>query len=177
MILPPRGASVDTQRRSELRAALDPQEVIQRIDKLVDCDQVRLTDIFSDEDVHQLCDVLKIKCGIKSSRKSPFEGVCEVMDEEIITVKKPRNNKGRFTFEQFQMMPDEIQYRSIRYRITGRTEVITIVTTLVDSKQFSAEDIAEVYGLRWDVETDIACWKTTMGFPTSRDPHHPQLAL
>ena len=61
-------------------------------------------------------------------------------------------------------MPDEIQYRRMRHQVTGCTEVVTIVTTLVDSNRFSAEDIAEVYGLRWDVETDIAGWKTRMGF-------------
>ena len=61
MILPPRGAPVDTNRRAELRKLLHPQEVIQRIDKLVEKEQIRLTEIFSDEDVHQLCDELEIK--------------------------------------------------------------------------------------------------------------------
>lgn len=357
MILPPRGTPVDTNRRAELRAALDPQEVVRRIDKLIDRDQVRLTDIFSDDDVHQLCEEIEIEfrereftpaitlslfvsqclsrgdacstvvtkfnrerkrqgqspccedasayckargkltvelidrlgkrivdllrakaqtqwkwnelnvylvdglvfrapdtqanqeiypqpstqkeglgfpqvravvttclatgcivnyntapvkgkqtgevslfrekhadfvagdvvvadsnfesfydavllkrrgvelvCGIKGCRNSPFEGVCEVIDEKIITLKKPKNNQARFTAEQWQELPDTIQYRCIRYRITGRTEVLTIVTTLVDSKRLSAEQIAELYGLRWDVELDIACWKTTMGF-------------
>lgn len=357
MILPPRGAPVDTKRRAELRALLNPQEVIEKIDKLVELDQVRLTDIFSEDDVHGLCDELHIEfrerdftpaitlglfvsqclsrgdacstvvtkfnrerkrqgltpcsedasayckaraklsveladclgtrivdllrdkaksqwkwrglnvylvdglvfrapdtaanqeaypqpstqkeglgfpqircvvtsclatgciinyntapmkgkltgevslfrekhgdfsfgdvvvadsnfesfydsvllnrrgvhlvCGIKSSRNCPFEGVCEVMDEKIITLPKPRNNKNRFTPEQWQQLPDDVQYRAIRYRLTGRTEVLTIVTTLIDQKRFSAEDIMELYGLRWDVETDIACWKTTMGF-------------
>ena len=77
---------------------------------------------------------------------------------------KNQNNKNRFTPEQWQQLPESIQYRCIRYRITGRSEVLTIVTTLIDRKRFSAEEIAELYGLRWDVETDIACWKTTMGF-------------
>lgn len=103
-------------------------------------------------------------CGIKGSRNSPFEGVCGVIQEKVITLAKPRNNKNRFTAEQWQLLPDTVQYRCIRYRITGRTEVLTIVTTLLDSKQYSAEDIAELYGLRWDVEIDIASWKTTMGY-------------
>ncbi len=61
MILPPRGAPVDTNRRAELRAALNPREVVQRIDKLIDREQVRLTEIFSDDDVHQLCDEFEIE--------------------------------------------------------------------------------------------------------------------
>jgi len=48
MILPPRGASVDTNRRAELRELLDPQVVVQRIEKMVGLDQVQLTRIFSD---------------------------------------------------------------------------------------------------------------------------------
>ncbi len=51
----------------------------------------------------------------------------------------------------------------IRYRTSGRKEVLTIVTTLLDHQQFSAADIAELYGLRWDVGTDICCLKSTMG--------------
>lgn len=103
-------------------------------------------------------------CAIKGCRNSPFEGVCETIEEKIITLTKPKNNRNRFTAEQWQQLPDSVQYRCLRYRVTGRTEVLTIVTTLLDSDQYTAEDIAELYGLRWDVETDIASWKTTMGF-------------
>jgi len=43
--LPPRGARVDTNRGAELRADLNPQEVVQRINNLIDREQVRLTDM------------------------------------------------------------------------------------------------------------------------------------
>jgi len=43
--LPSRGARVDTNRGAELRADLNPQEVVQRIDNLIDREQVRLTDM------------------------------------------------------------------------------------------------------------------------------------
>ena len=329
MILPLRGAPVDTNRRAELRAALNPQEVVQRIDKLIDREEVRLTKIFSDDDVHQVCDELEIEfrereftpaitlglfvaqhlsrgdacstvvtkfnrerkrqgqlpynedtsayckaraklsvelidrlgknivdllrtkaksqwkwhglnvylvdglvfrapdtqanqeaypqpstqkeglgfpqihcvvttclttgcvvnynsaamkgkltgkvsllrekhgdfmsgdvviadsnfesfydavllnrrgvelvCGIKGCRNSPFEGVCEVLNEKIITLTKPKNNRNRFTAEQWQQLPESIQYRCIRYRIAGRSEVLTIATTLIGSNDF-----------------------------------------
>jgi len=45
MILPLRGAPVDTNRRTKLRELLDPQVVVQRIEKMVGLDQVRLTRI------------------------------------------------------------------------------------------------------------------------------------
>jgi hypothetical protein len=37
------------------------------------------------------------------------------------------------------------------------------VTTLLDTHLYPAQAIAELYGLRWDVEIDIGCFKTTMG--------------
>ena len=51
----------------------------------------------------------------------------------------------------------------IRYRVAGCDTPITIVTTLTDRQRFSAADIAELYGLRWDVEVDIRSYKSTMG--------------
>ena len=51
----------------------------------------------------------------------------------------------------------------IRYRVAGCEAPITIVTTLTDRQRFTAEDIAELYGLRWDVEVDIRSYKFSMG--------------
>jgi len=51
----------------------------------------------------------------------------------------------------------------IRYRVTGRKDKITIVTTLTNSSRHSAEAIASLYGLRWDIELDICSLKSTMG--------------
>ncbi len=61
MILPTRGAAVDTNRRAEIRAALEPDEVVRRIDNLIDRNEIRLTDIFSEQDVHQLCEKFNIE--------------------------------------------------------------------------------------------------------------------
>ena len=46
----------------------------------------------------------------------------------------------------------------LRYTLVGRgrrTQVITVITTLIDPEEYSAEEIAELYGLRWSVELDI----------------------
>jgi hypothetical protein len=100
---------------------------------------------------------------INGTRNSPFEGVCETIEERLITVPKPRFDSERFTRDAWESLPASIEYRMIRYRIQGRSEEITIVTTLTDSKQYSAAEIAELYGLRWDVEIDICSVKSTMG--------------
>ena len=46
----------------------------------------------------------------------------------------------------------------VRYSIEAkgfRTQSITVITTLLNPEEYSAEDIAELYGLRWSVELDI----------------------
>lgn len=95
---------------------------------------------------------VEMVCCINGSRNAPFEGPCEFIEEALVQVKKPGFDKNRFTVEQWKALPPWIQYRMIRYRIPESRKVITIVTTLLDKRRFSAEDIAEVYGLRWDVE-------------------------
>ncbi len=102
-------------------------------------------------------------CCINGTRNSPFEGVCKLIEEKTVTVRKPSFQSSRFTREEWEALPDTIRYRVIRYRLHGRKSEITIVTTLADRKRFPAEDIAQLYGLRWDVEIDICSYKSTMG--------------
>lgn len=116
---------------------------------------------FHDAVLLNRCGVDVVFC-INGTRQSPFEGVCQTIDDQLVTVPKPKFDRSRFTREEWQSLPPSIEYRVIRYRTHGRREVITIVTTLVDRRLFSAEDIAELYGLRWDVELDICALKSTM---------------
>jgi len=100
---------------------------------------------------------------INGSRNSPFEGVCETIDDTTVILQKPPFDSTRFTLNQWEALPTSITYRIIRYRVSGRNEEITIVTTLLDQQLYPAESIAELYGLRWDVELDICSLKSTMG--------------
>ena len=106
---------------------------------------------------------IDVVCCINGTRNSPFEGVCETIEEKLVTVSKPKFDSDRFTREEWESLPASLEYRMIRYQIQGRKEELIIVTTLTDSKQYSAAEIAELYGLRWDVEIDICCLKSTMG--------------
>ena len=102
-------------------------------------------------------------CCMNASRDERFDGVCETIDEKLVTLQKPRFDQSRFTRSEWESLPDSIQYRVIRYRIRGGNSDVTIVTTLLDSKRYSAADIAELFGMRWDVEVDIRSYKTSMG--------------
>jgi hypothetical protein len=107
-------------------------------------------------------------CCINGTRESPFTGPCEEIDDQTITIPKPKFDSNRFTREQWESLPDSIDVRIIRYTTSGRNEEITIVTTLTDREHYPAEDITQVYGYRWDVELDIRSIKTAMGMDKLR---------
>jgi predicted nuclease with RNAse H fold len=100
--------------------------------------------------------------GMNGTRKSPFAGECISIEESFRTITRPDMNSKRFTIEQWNALPASITYRMIRYRTKGRKDCVTIVTSLLDPILFPAEAVAELYGLRWDIELDIRCFKTTM---------------
>ena len=67
--------------------------------------------------------------------------------------------------ETYQQIPPTITLREIKYSITEpgfRTKCITVITTLLDPEEFSKEDIADIYGYRWNVELDIRSIKCNL---------------
>jgi len=47
---------------------------------------------------------------------------------------------------------------SWRYHIVvpgRRTKVIDVITTLTDAEEYTTEEVAELYGFRWNSELDI----------------------
>lgn len=106
---------------------------------------------------------LHMVCCINGTRTSPFEGTCTTIDDMIIELLKPSFDKSRFTRAEWNALPKRILYRLIRYQVAGCEAPITIATTLTDRQVYTAEEIAELYGLRWDVEVDIRSYKSSMG--------------
>lgn len=67
--------------------------------------------------------------------------------------------------EDWQALPQTLLVRELRYwtKQPGfRTRVITLVTTLLDAEEYPLEELADLYGRRWGVETNFAYLKTTM---------------
>ena len=68
--------------------------------------------------------------------------------------------------EEYERMPETLTLRELRFDVLvpgRRTETITVITTLTAPEAYSAEDIAELYGFRWNVELDISAIKHTLG--------------
>ena len=86
--------------------------------------------------------------------------------DHIVTWSKPKKCPKHMSQEEFQALPDTVQVREIRFWVEKpgyRTKEITVVTTLLDSKEFPKQAIADLYGLRWQVEIDLKHLKTTLG--------------
>ena len=68
--------------------------------------------------------------------------------------------------EQFDALPAELEVRELRYHLSAgrgrRTRVVTIATTLLDPVKYPKARVAELYGLRWQVETHFLELKTTL---------------
>jgi len=67
--------------------------------------------------------------------------------------------------ETYDTIPETLEMREIRYSIVEagfRTQTITIATTLTDAEQYSKEDLAELYGFRWNSELDIRSIKSNL---------------
>jgi putative transposase len=72
---------------------------------------------------------------------------------------------GWMSRQEYDRIPETLTLREVRFdvKVPGRrTESITIITTLTDPQAYSREDLAELYGFRWNVELDIRHIKQTL---------------
>jgi len=93
--------------------------------------------------------------------------------DQLVEYFKPKDSDrpAWMTPEDYARLPDSIVVREIRYTIHEpgrRTRVVTLVTTLLDSRRYPARAIARLYGLRWRVETNLKDLKQTLGMDVLR---------
>ncbi|MEH2395746.1 MAG: transposase [Nostoc sp.] len=73
--------------------------------------------------------------------------------------------------QTFDTLPSTITVREIYYYIVipgFRTERVSLITTLLDTKTYSTLEIVGLYGQRWDIELDLRHLKTTLGMDILR---------
>ena len=76
-----------------------------------------------------------------------------------------------YSKDAWEELPEELVLRQIKVTVPHpgfRTQGFYIVTTLLDAKLYPAEQIAELYFKRWDVELFFRDIKTTMGLDILR---------
>lgn len=86
-------------------------------------------------------------------------------EDQIVEWTRPANRPTWMTIEKFAALPETLEVRELRYRITARgmrTRVVDISTTLLDPMRYPKREVARLYGLRWEIETNFRHLKTTM---------------
>lgn len=104
----------------------------------------------------------KFKRGLPNSRFIRKLG----HEDQIVEWFRPANQPVWMTVAQFAEVPLTMQVRELSYRVEARgmrTRVVIIATTLLDSMRYPKREIARLYGLRWEMETNFRHLKTTMG--------------
>ena len=84
--------------------------------------------------------------------------------DQLVEYFKPKECPAWMTAEDYDKLPPSIVVRELRYvvRERSRTRVVTVVTTLLDPIRYPAAELARLYGIRWQVETNLKHLKQTM---------------
>jgi len=86
-------------------------------------------------------------------------------DDHWVTWPRPKRPSW-MPEELYERIPPTMTLREVRFQVTvpgRRTETLTVVTSLIDPQTYPQEDIAALYGYRWNAELDIRDVKQTLG--------------
>ena len=104
--------------------------------------------------------------------------------DRIFTWEKPKQCPKTLPRHLYDLLPDTLTVRVLRFTIPQkgfRTKQITVVTTLLDAVAYPKDEIARVYGLRWEAEIDLRHLKSSMDMDFLRtkspDMVHKELAI
>ena len=87
-------------------------------------------------------------------------------------VRWPRPDKPDWMDQAtYDTMPEFLEVREVQVHVDHpgfRTESLVVITTLLDAKKYTRDDIAELYHQRWLVELDIRAIKIQLGMDVLR---------
>jgi Transposase DDE domain len=87
-------------------------------------------------------------------------------DDYLVAWSKPAQRPDWLAQELYDALPATLQLRELRVEVHQpgfRVRELVVVTTLLDARAYPAEEIAELYRQRWQVELDIRSLKVTLG--------------
>lgn len=85
--------------------------------------------------------------------------------DQLVEYVKPKTRPEWLAAEDYALLPETLVLRELRYQIQRRgcrTKAVTLVTTLLEAARYPAEELAELYGQRWQIETNLRHLKQTM---------------
>ncbi|MBW4636184.1 MAG: transposase [Iphinoe sp. HA4291-MV1] len=91
--------------------------------------------------------------------------------DKLVTWQKPQKCPKGLTEEEFAALPKTLIVREIYYYILipgFRSQQVSLITTLLDTKTYSTLALVRLYDDRWDVELNLKHLKTTLGMEILR---------
>jgi hypothetical protein len=85
--------------------------------------------------------------------------------DQLVVHDKPKSRPCWLTAEAYAALPAILVVRELRYTVRARgwrTRAVTLATTLLDPELYPATEVAELYGQRWQVETNLRHLKQTL---------------
>jgi hypothetical protein len=86
-------------------------------------------------------------------------------DDHLVTWIRPARPPW-MSEDLYARIPQTMTLRELRFHVTvpgRRVETLTVVTSLTDAEAYPPEEIATLYGYRWNAELDIRDIKQTLG--------------
>jgi hypothetical protein len=86
-------------------------------------------------------------------------------NDRLVVWRKPQQKPHYLPLGVWRLIPDELPVRLLRFSLRRkgfRPDSVTLVTTLIDAKQYPAEEIAWLYVRRWHIELWFRDLKTSM---------------
>jgi hypothetical protein len=85
--------------------------------------------------------------------------------DQIVEYAKPRQRPNWMSPDAYDALPDSLTVRELRFTIAlpgSRTKEVTLVTSLLDGTRYPAEELAQLYFDRWQVEVNLRHLKQTL---------------
>ncbi len=86
--------------------------------------------------------------------------------DQIVDYIKPANKPAWMSSADYAALPETVRLRELRFRVRipgRRVRHVTVVTTLLDPRRYSAKALAKLYQRRWQIEVDLRHLKQTLG--------------
>ncbi|MEE9133843.1 MAG: IS4 family transposase [Gemmatimonadota bacterium] len=92
-------------------------------------------------------------------------------DDRLVPWKRPQSKPKGLSKREFLRLPQSMEIRQLRFRIEEpgfRTKTVVLATTLLDREAYPREELAALYGLRWNVEVHLRDLKISIGMDVLR---------
>jgi hypothetical protein len=118
--------------------------------------------------------IVDFRVGRKSSRSSkkpkgmPYSRYVHYLGhwDQVVEYHKPKCRPEWISAEEYAALPDTLAIRELRFLVPQRgfrPRIITLVTTLLEPVAYPAQELAELYLKRWQIEGNFRHLKRTMG--------------